>query len=116
MSIHDPSRLPESSPSPKPPFTIGQCNTVFDAAEQHIIELVKREVRHNVKKKILDELETDIQAAVDKALCEITFNLQYETDHMRRTDQLFVLVEWVRCRQDKRKYRERRIIEEVTDA
>jgi len=110
----DPSRLP--GPDAKPPSLLNSYSTAFDLAEQYIIEQVKNEVRHGVTKKILDELEADIQAAVEKALCEITFNLQYETDVMRRADQLHVLVEWVKCRQQKRKYRERRIVEEVTNA
>jgi hypothetical protein len=98
------------------PSLLNSCTTVFEVAERHIIEQVKNEVRHSVTKKILDELEEDIQSAVDKALCEITFNMQHEIDILRRADQLHVLVEWVKCRQQKRQYRERRIVEEVTNA
>ncbi len=98
-----------------PPFDYHAAHvTALDVAEKYLIEEVKREVSERVKKVLLEEIGDQIQEAINTALAEITFNLRCEKDILTQIENIHVLVEWIKCREEKREYRTKRIIEEVT--
>jgi hypothetical protein len=87
--------------------------SILDTAEQYIYGKVKATVRESVTEKLLEEFNGIIQEAINSAFSEIIFKIAAERDVFSRAEDVRVLVEWVKCREDKKKYRIRNVVEEV---
>ena len=86
--------------------------TLLDTAEQFILERVRQSVRQAVTEKLLAEFNELIQEEISSALSDIVFSMCADKDPFNRTEDVRVLVEWIKCREQKRKFRTRSVIEE----
>jgi ribosomal protein S25 len=96
-------------------FKKHSIHSIIDTAEQHIYEKVRKEVRVEVTRTLLKEFDALIQEKINAAFAEITFNMYSETDMMTRSDYIKVFVEWIKAREEKRRYRTKTVVEEIAD-
>ena len=87
--------------------------SVYDAAEQHVFAEVRREVPETVRQKLLEEFDQLVQAEVTKALAEIIFRSRTTGDPLTRAMDVHVLIQWLKCREEKKRFRAREVVEEV---
>lgn len=88
--------------------------SILDAAEQHIYEKVKAEVREVVTERLLGEFDELIQDAINSAFSEIIFKISAERDVFSRAEDVRVLVEWIKCKEGEKKYITKTVVEEVS--
>jgi hypothetical protein len=88
--------------------------TILDTTEKFIYEKVRESVRESVTEKLLGELNELIQEAINSALSEIIFKISADRGVFNRTEDVRVLVEWLKCKEQKKKYVTRTIVEEDT--
>jgi len=85
--------------------------SVLDAAEQYIYEKVRTEVREAITKRLSEEFNELIQDAVTSAFAGIVFKIHSERDVISRTEEVRVLVEWVKSKEKKKEYRTKTVME-----
>lgn len=87
--------------------------SVLDAAEAYVFEQVKQKVAEQVREKLLDQFNEMIQGELNRILPEIVLQMYTEKDIMLRSDNVQVMLEWIRCREEKKRFRTKTsIIEE----
>lgn len=91
--------------------------SVLDAAERYILEKVREETRRTVTEKLLAEFDELLQDSITKCLSEITFQMFQERDVVSRSDYVTILVEWIKAREQKRRFKTQQVIveEDVND-
>lgn len=87
-------------------------HSVLDVAEQAILARVREEISLTVRETLLSEFEALVQKKTNEALAEILFEFYSERDILRMTDNVNVLVQWVKCKEEKRKFRTNTVIVE----
>lgn len=85
-------------------------HSVLDVAEQAILARVREQVATTVRETLLAEFEALVQKKTNEALAEILFELSSERDILRMTDHIHVLVQWVKCKEEKRKFRTQTVV------
>lgn len=90
-------------------------SSVFEVAEIQILEMIKRDIRAEITEKLHKEFDVLIQDAITKAFSEMTFRLSRERNTMALCDQIHVLVEWIKCREEKRKFKTVSQVAELTN-
>jgi hypothetical protein len=87
--------------------------SVLDAAEQYVVEKVRSEVSRTVREKLEAEFNALVQEKLNEILPQIIIQMRVDRDIMSRTDDVRVLLEWVKCREEKKTFRTETVVKEV---
>lgn len=77
------------------------------------MEQVKARVAETVQKTLSEEFNALVQDKLNEVFSEILFELWEEKDPMRMSDNLVVMLEWAKCRHEKKKYMTETMVKEV---
>jgi len=84
--------------------------SVLDVAEKAIVAQVKEEISRTVHERLSREFSELIQEETNRALENMIINLAHEKDSLRMADNVRILVEWIKCREEKRRLRTTTVI------
>jgi hypothetical protein len=90
--------------------------SVLDAAEQYVVEKVRSEVSRTVREKLEAEFNALVQEKLNEILPQIIIQMREERDITSRTDDVRVLLEWVKCREEKKAFRTETVVKEVPNS
>lgn len=95
------------------PENVHPLFTAMDASVLYVQEKVRQQVRREVTQRLVAEAEKEIQDAVDKALAEISFDMERETNPLRLRSDLQVIVKWAKAKERVKTYRTVATVEDV---
>lgn len=87
--------------------------SVLDASEAYVVERVRSKIKEEVQRKLIEEIAELIQETTNKIVSEMIITLHSERDVMRRAEQVHVLLEWIKCREEKKRYVSETVVKEV---
>lgn len=88
--------------------------TVLDASEQYVLQRVREEIKREVTRKLTEEFNELIQSETNKALSEIVIKMHGHKDPLMRAEEVHILLEWVKSREEKKRYVTETVVREVT--
>jgi hypothetical protein len=88
--------------------------TVLDASEQYILQQVREEIKREVTRKLSEEFNDLIQSETNKAISEIMIRIYKHEDALMRAEEVHILLEWVKSREEKRRHVSETILKEVS--
>ena len=88
--------------------------SVLDASEAYVVERVRSKIQEEVQRKLTEEISELIQETTNKLVSEMIIKIHSDKDIMRRAEEVHVLLEWIKCREEKKRYVSETVVKEVS--